>query len=294
QFITNAAFADFFILYAKVDGDKFTAFIVDRDTEGMTIGPEEQKMGLKGSSTTSIVLSDVKVPAENVLGEIGKGHSIAFNILNIGRHKISATCIGTAKRALELAVQHTTERKQFKRALSEFNLTKEKLASMAVNVFAMESMVYRTAGEFEKGAQFAEENGIPFLKLLKNYAAECSVNKVFASEALDDIVDESLQLHGGYGFVQEYEMETLYRDSRINRIFEGTNEINRIVTANSILENVDFYLQKRSVKGGCSEQLTKQWELLQSLRTFTGQFAKVVHETHSNAHEEQELLVRLA
>lgn len=294
QFITNAAFADFFILYAKVDGDQFTAFIVDQDTEGITIGPEEQKMGLKGSSTTSIVLSDVKVPVENVLGEIGRGHSIAFNILNIGRHKISATCIGTAKRALELAVQHTTERKQFKRALSEFNLTKEKLASMAVNIFAMESMVYRTAGEFEKGAQFAEENGIPFLKLLKNYAAECSVNKVFASEALDDIVDESLQLHGGYGFVQEYEIETLYRDSRINRIFEGTNEINRIVTANSILENVDFYLQKRTVKGGCSEQLTKQWELLQSLRTFTGQFAKVVHETHSNAHEEQELLVRLA
>jgi alkylation response protein AidB-like acyl-CoA dehydrogenase len=294
QFITNAAFADFFILYAKVDGDKFTAFIVDRDTEGMTIGPEEQKMGLKGSSTTSIVLSDVKVPAENVLGEIGKGHSIAFNILNIGRHKISATCVGTAKQALELAVQHTTERKQFKRALAEFNLTKEKLATMAANIFAMESMVYRTAGEFEKGAQFAEENEIPFLKLLKNYAAECSVNKVFASEALDAIVDEALQLHGGYGFIQEYEIETLYRDSRINRIFEGTNEINRIVTAHSILDHVDEYAQERTLKGGYSEQLNSQWQLLQELRVFTGKFAKDMDEVYSNVHEEQELLARLA
>ncbi len=294
QFITNASIADFFVLYAKIDGDKFTAFIIDKDTDGLTIGPEEQKMGLKGSSTTSIVLNDVKVRVENVLGEIGRGHLIAFNILNIGRHKISSTCLGSSKRALELAVQHVTERKQFKRTLSEFNLTKEKLATMAANIFAMESMVYRTAGEFEKGAEFAGNNGIPFLEILKNYAAECSVNKVFASEALDYIVDESLQLHGGYGFVSEYEIETLYRDSRINRIFEGTNEINRIVIANTILQNVEDYAKNLTVVDGYSEEIQDQWRLVNGLREFTAKFAKYVKETYADADEEQELLVRIA
>lgn len=291
QFITNASFADFFILYAKIDGDKFTAFIIEKNTDGLMIGPEEQKMGLKGSSTTSIVLDNVKVPVENVLGEIGRGHIIAFNILNIGRHKISATCLGTAKRALELAIQHTTERKQFKRALAAFNLTKEKLATMATHIFTMESMVYRTAGELEKGTDYARKNNTPFVRLLKNYAAECSVNKVFSSEALDYTVDESLQLHGGYGFISEYEIETLYRDSRINRIFEGTNEINRMVIANTLLENVDSYFIDRTVNGGWSKPLEKQWGLLKRLRTYTSAFIHDVKENYSNLAEEQELLM---
>ncbi|MFB4162432.1 acyl-CoA dehydrogenase family protein [Alteribacillus sp. JSM 102045] len=158
-------------------------------------------MGLKGSSTTSLILGDVKVPVENVLGEIGKGHSIAFNILNIGRHKISASCLGSAKNALNLAVDYVTERKQFNRPLSRFSLIKEKTANMAVKIFAAESMIYRTAGEFEKGAEFSKENEVEFSKLLKNYAEECSVNKVFASEMLDYVVDEALQMHGGYGYV---------------------------------------------------------------------------------------------
>ncbi|GAB3053248.1 acyl-CoA dehydrogenase family protein [Virgibacillus ainsalahensis] len=294
QFITNASFADFFILYAKIDGEKFTAFIIDKDAAGLTIGPEEQKMGLKGSSTTSIVLNDLKIPVENVLGEIGRGHSIAFNILNIGRHKISATCLGTSKRALELAVQHVTERKQFKRALSEFSLTKEKIATMTSNIFTMESMVYRTAGEFEKGADYAKNNNIPFIKMLKDYALECSVNKVLASEMLDYIVDEALQLHGGYGFISEYEIETLYRDSRINRIFEGTNEINRIVIANTMLQNSDNYLVSRKVKEGQSQELQSQWQLLRALREFTSTFIHDVKEAYSNPDEEQELLVRIA
>lgn len=290
QFITNSSFADFFILYAKIDGDKFTAFIVDRDTEGITIGPEEQKMGLKGSSTTSIVLNDVHVPVENVLGEIGKGHSIAFNILNIGRHKISATCLGTGKRALELATQHATERIQFERSLSEFNLIKEKIALMAVKIFAMESMVYRTAGEFERGAVYSKQNRLSFVNLLKIFAPECSANKVFASEALDAIVDESLQIHGGYGFTSEYEIETLYRDSRINRIFEGTNEINRMLIANAILNEKDGYPSTRTINGTLSGRFGSEWSQLNLLRELTFFLVQHVKESIPNYSEEQELL----
>ena len=293
QFITNASFADFLILYAKIDGEKFTAFIIDKDSEGLSIGPEEQKMGLKGSSTTPVILNDVRVPKENVLGEIGRGHSIAFNILNIGRHKISATCLGTAKRALELAVEHATERKQFKRPLAEFNLIKEKIADMALKIFAMESTVYRTAGEFEKGARYCEENDLPFLKILKNYAVECSANKVYASESLDAIVDEALQIHGGYGYVNEYEIETLYRDSRINRIFEGTNEINRMVIANTLLSENGFP-PERQVKGDLSGQFDRQWEFAKLLREVTNALVSYVNANFDNPAEEQELLASIA
>lgn len=294
QFITNASFADFFILYAKVDGEHFTAFIIDKETDGLTIGSEEQKMGLKGTSTTSIVLNDVKVPVENVLGEIGQGHLIAFNILNIGRHKLSATCLGTAKRALELTISHVKERKQFKRSISEFNLTKEKIAKMTALIFAMESIVYRTAGEFEKCATYTKRNGIPFRNILKDYALECSVSKVFASEMLDYIVDESLQLHGGYGYISDYEIETLYRDSRINRIFEGTNEINRIVIANAMLKNIDKFILNRNIKEGNSIQLESDWNVLYLLKEFTFYFIKEIKNLYSNLKEEQELLSRIA
>lgn len=294
QFITNASIADFFILYAKIAGEKFTAFIMDKDIEGLTIGTEEEKMGLKGSSTTSLVLNNVKVPVENVLGEIGKGHLIAFNILNMGRLKLAATCLGTAKHALQLAIQYVTERKQFKRLLSEFNLTKEKIATMAATIYAMESMIYRTAGELEKAAAFAKDMNRPFVEILKSYAAECSVNKVFASEVLDAVVDESLQLHGGYGFISDYEIETLYRDSRINRIFEGTNEINRMVVANFILQNLDKFLENRQIIEKRSEPFDCQWNLLHELRRFTASFARNLKETYSNLAEEQERLVRLS
>lgn len=293
QFITNASFADFLIVYAKIDGEHFTAFIVEKDSEGLTIGPEERKMGLTGSSTTSIVLNDVKVPVENILGEIGKGYLIAFNILNIGRHKLSAHCLGIAKRALELAIYHVKERKQFNRYLSEFNLTKEKIAIMAAKIFAMESMIYRTAGEFEKAAVFAKENGIPFKNMLKSFALECSINKVFSSESQHHIVDEALQLHGGYGFINDYEIETHYRDSRINRIFEGTNEINRMVIANTVLKHIEDFIINPNMDAQ-SIQLTFEWDLLHLLKDFFYHFTLDVKKSYSNLTEEQELLAKIA
>ncbi|SDH17180.1 butyryl-CoA dehydrogenase [Alteribacillus persepolensis] len=292
QFITNSRFADFFVLYAKVDGEKFTVFIVERDTEGLTIGAEEQKMGLKGSSTASLILEDVKVPVENVLGDIGKGHRIAFNILNIGRHKISASCVGSAKRALELAVNYVTERKQFQRSLADFPLIKEKIAVMASKLFAAESMVYRTAGELEKGAQFGKEHGIKFHQLLKNYAQECSVNKIFASEMLDYVVDEALQMHGGYGYISEYEIETLYRDARINRIFEGTNEINRVVAASTALQAEEGFPAEREIEGRQSDRLDYEWSLLHLLREITSLI--VTYGKEKGVHEDQQMQALLA
>ncbi|MDO0823364.1 acyl-CoA dehydrogenase family protein [Desulfosporosinus nitroreducens] len=239
QFITNAGMADIFIVYAKIDGDKFTAFIVDGDSEGLSTGAEEHKMGIKGSSTRSVIFEDVKVPVENLLFEIGRGHVVAFNILNLGRFKLAATSVGMAKFALELAATYANDRKQFGTPIANFGLIKEKLAEMAIKIYVTESMVYRTGGMLENMMNSLDtsgnDGGLVAAKGIEEYALECSMNKVFGTETLGYAVDEGVQIHGGYGFSSEYTIERLYRDARIYRIFEGTNEINRVLIPTTLL-----------------------------------------------------------
>ena len=238
MWITNGGFADVFTIFAKVDGEKFTAFIVERDM-GVVSGREEPKLGLDGSSTTALILENVKVPVRNVLGEIGQGHKVAFNILNLGRLKLGTRNIGGAKRALTRAVRYAIERHQFGQAIAGFGMIKQKLAEMAVRCYIGDAMVYRTLGDVDRALADVEktESG-RVLKAIEGFAVECSINKVWTSEALAYVVDESLQVHGGYGYSREFPEERAFRDARITRIYEGTNEINRLIVANRLLRHL--------------------------------------------------------
>ncbi len=282
QFITNAGFADVFIVFAKIDGEHFSAFIVERGTPGLTIGPEEHKMGLRGSSTCPLMFDDAKVPLENLLGEPGRGHKIAFNILNLGRLKLGAGVLGGMKLHLASSCAHVSERKQFDTPLIRFGLTREKLARMLVATYAVESMAYRTSGLIDGRVG----QGATVLEAIEEFSIEASMLKVLGSEYLGHVIDDGVQLHGGAGYIEEYPIERAYRDARINRIFEGTNEINRLLISGTLL--------KRSMKGRVAlfdEAVTPTDDAVENLKRAVRLVLQIAVEAHGPTLEKHQVVL---
>ena len=306
MWITNGGAADLFTVFAKVGGEKFTAFLVERNFPGVSSGAEEHKMGITGSSTTAVYLDNVPVPVENVLGEIGRGHVIAFNILNIGRLKLGPALVGAAKNVLAISLKYAKQRKAFGSAIAEFGAIQHKLAEMAIRIFVAESMAWRVVGLIENQMHTATEAGsTQELKAIEEFAAECSMVKVYAAEMLDYVVDEGVQIHGGYGYHQDYAVERAYRDSRINRLFEGTSEINRLVitgmplkrasrgqlplfeVARSVVEQTEFRL------GG--ESSDAELNLVHNAKKIALLTLGVAHQKyHAQLEQQQEIIMNLS
>ena len=320
MWITNGGAADLFTIFAKVGGEKFTAFLVERAFPGVSSGAEEHKMGIRGTSTTAVYLDNVAVPVENVLGEIGRGHVIAFNVLNIGRLKLGPASVGAAKNVLAISIKYAMQRKAFGSAIAEFGAIQHKLAEMAIRIYAAESMIWRVAGLIESQMQATSaerrQSSVTEMQAVEEYAAECSMVKVFASEMLDYVVDEGVQIHGGYGFHQDYAVERAYRDSRINRLFEGTNEINRLVimgmplkrsargqlplfeAARSVLklsEQPNLSSEKRSVTETETETETEEDRLVRNAKTIALLTLAVAHDKYgAQLEKQQEIIMNLS
>jgi alkylation response protein AidB-like acyl-CoA dehydrogenase len=298
QFISNSAFADLFTIFAKVDKEHFTAFLVERSFDGLEVGPEEKKMGMKGSSTCQVIMNNVKVPVANLLGEVGRGHKIAFNVLNVGRFKLGAWCLGQKKYALSEGARYANERKQFNVPIGSFGAVREKLADVTAMTFASEAVIYRLAGLIDDRQATIAKGGANYYaeyqKGIEEYAAECAIAKVYCTETAAKTIDEMLQIHGGYGFIAEYPVEQLYRDERCQRIYEGTNEINRLLIPGT-------FLRKGIGETYCPEEIdadsifAAEKALLQGMKqiyfSLAGQAIKTLG---VKAAEEQELLLALA